>query len=66
MSNPSTEQQVRKTRKCVNCGEAFVPDNWYQEFCGKNPECENEEAACEREAYEERRESAERDDYERY
>jgi len=57
---------VRKTRRCINCGEQFVPWASGQRFCGNNPECEKEEAACEREAYEERRESAERDDYDRY
>jgi hypothetical protein len=58
--------RVRKTRNCINCGDAFVPWHSGQRFCGNNPDCEKEEAAMEREAFEERRESAEQDGYERY
>lgn len=62
----SDENRVRKTRHCINCGDEFVPWHSGQRFCGNSAECDREERECEREAYAERREAAERDDYDRY
>lgn len=58
--------EPRKTRNCVHCGQPFVPYDSGQRFCGATAECSKEEAEAEREAYEQRREEAERDDYSRY
>lgn len=60
------EPKTRKTRRCNNCGNEFVPYDSYQRFCGDSQECSKAEQEAEREAYEDRRESAERDDYGRY
>lgn len=64
--SPAAQQQVRKSRRCANCGEEFVPYHSGERFCGNNMECSKAEEECEREAYEARREAAEQDEYGRY
>lgn len=56
----------RKTRRCANCGEEFVPYHSGSRFCGNSRGCEQAEVEAEREALEQRREAAEEDEYGRY
>lgn len=64
--HPSEKKIIRKTRRCMNCGGEFVPYDSYQRFCGDTQECSKAETEYERESDAERREAAERDNYERY
>jgi hypothetical protein len=60
------QKSRRPQRHCLNCGQLFEPSAYGERFCGETKECSDAEAEAEREAYEQRRERAQEDDYGRY